>query len=127
MLQREEKKREDFFFPLKILFFTEGIIYCISHRVQGFSNLYVPTTTTKQPIPPGVCPFPCGFLPHLPFSFNCHNKTFFLKREDFSFSSPCPVTSDAHTFLPFLAHLGYFFLSHRNGVIFGILEIPISR
>ena len=89
---REIKKEGRFFLPYKditfILFFTEWIIYCISHDIQCLSNLYVPTTTTEQPIPPGVFPNALCFLLFLPFSFNCHNKTFFLKREDFSFSSP---------------------------------------
>lgn len=76
-----KKRGRKFSSSLNILFFTERIIYCVPHNIQGFSDLYVPTTITEQPIPSVIFPFPCGFLPHLPFSFQCHFKLSFLKRE----------------------------------------------
>ena len=56
-----------------MLFFSEGIIFFISHHAQGFSCLYPSFFPSSQPIPPGVSPSTCGFLPPLPIRFKCHD------------------------------------------------------
>ena len=69
----------------------------------------------------------CFLEHHLPRRFTISTKTIGddEPRPILLIRAPAGAFSN-HAFLPFLVHRGCFRLSHRNGVILGILGIPIS-